>query len=109
MTDFRIELDDYANQHAKIKVIGVGGAGGNAINTMIDAGLTNVEFISINTDAQALEFNKAPNRIQITHTHLPRSRHAHQTVKLGKTQDPGEAGNRELTFRRQHEHRRVMT
>ena len=65
MTDFRIELDDYANQHAKIKVVGVGGAGGNAINTMIDAGLTNVEFISINTDAQALEFNKAPNRIQI--------------------------------------------
>ena len=65
MSEFRIELDDYANQHAKIKVVGVGGAGGNAINTMIDAGLDSVEFISINTDAQALEFNKAPNRIQI--------------------------------------------
>lgn len=65
MGDLRIEYDDYANQQAKIKVVGVGGAGGNAINTMIEAGLTNVEFIGINTDAQALEFNKAPNRIQI--------------------------------------------
>ena len=65
MSDLKIEFDDYANQHAKIKVIGVGGAGGNAINTMIDAGLDNVEFVSVNTDAQALEFNKAPNRVQV--------------------------------------------
>jgi cell division protein FtsZ len=65
MSDLSISFDDFANQGAKIKVLGVGGAGGNAINTMIKAGLTNVEFIAINTDAQALEFNKAPNRIQI--------------------------------------------
>jgi cell division protein FtsZ len=50
---------------AKIKVVGVGGAGGNAINRMIQQGLSGVEFVSINTDAQALEFSKAENRIQI--------------------------------------------
>jgi cell division protein FtsZ len=65
MSELRIQFDDYANQNAVIKVVGVGGAGGNAINTMIDAGLQSVEFIAINTDAQALEFNKAANRIQI--------------------------------------------
>ncbi len=50
---------------AKIKVIGVGGAGGNAVNRMIEGGLTGVEFITINTDSQALEQSQAPHRIQI--------------------------------------------
>lgn len=50
---------------AKIKVIGVGGAGGNAINNMIDANLVGVKFIAANTDAQALENSKAETKIQI--------------------------------------------
>lgn len=50
---------------AKIKVIGVGGAGGNAINNMISSNLQGVKFITANTDAQALEVSKAPVRIQL--------------------------------------------
>lgn len=50
---------------AKIKVIGVGGAGGNAINNMIDANLVGVTFIAANTDSQALENSKAETKIQI--------------------------------------------
>lgn len=60
-----IEFDERAELNAKLKVIGVGGAGGNAINTMVDAGLAGVDFISINTDSQSLEQNKAQTRIQI--------------------------------------------
>ncbi len=54
-----------AEKTAKIKVIGVGGAGGNAINNMIDAKLVGVKFIAANTDAQALDQSKAETRIQI--------------------------------------------
>ncbi len=50
---------------AKIKVIGVGGAGGNAVNNMIDANLVGVTFIAANTDAQALDNSKAETKIQI--------------------------------------------
>jgi cell division protein FtsZ len=50
---------------AKIKVIGVGGAGGNAINNMIDSNLVGVKFIAANTDAQALDISKANTKIQI--------------------------------------------
>jgi len=50
---------------AKIKVIGVGGAGGNAINNMIDSRLQGVKFIAANTDAQALEVSKAPVKLQL--------------------------------------------
>lgn len=50
---------------AKMKVIGVGGAGGNAVNRMVAAGLTGVEFISVNTDAMALDNNQAAKRLQI--------------------------------------------
>lgn len=50
---------------AKIKVVGVGGGGCNAINSMISRGLTGVEFIAINTDAQSLNTCLAPNKIQI--------------------------------------------
>lgn len=57
---FDIPLDN-----ARIKVVGVGGAGGNAINRMIEAGLEGVEFISINTDMQVLERNLAAIKIQI--------------------------------------------
>ncbi len=47
----------------KIKVIGVGGAGGNAVNNMIDSNLQGVKFIVTNTDAQALDISKAENKI----------------------------------------------
>lgn len=50
---------------AKIKVIGVGGAGGNAVNNMIDASLQGIKFIAVNTDAQDLEASRAPVKIQI--------------------------------------------
>ncbi|MDP6568298.1 MAG: cell division protein FtsZ [Candidatus Marinimicrobia bacterium] len=59
------EFDALTDQQAKIKVIGVGGAGGNAINRMIASGLNGVEFVAINTDAQDLENNKAEIKIQI--------------------------------------------
>jgi cell division protein FtsZ len=58
-------LDENFDAKAKMKVIGVGGAGGNAVNRMVSGGLSGVEFISINTDAMALDNNKATNRIQI--------------------------------------------
>ncbi|MBN1154626.1 cell division protein FtsZ [candidate division KSB1 bacterium] len=58
-------FDESVNPTARIKVVGVGGAGGNAVNRMISAGLTGVEFIAINTDLQALNTCKAPIRIQI--------------------------------------------
>ncbi|MBT9440130.1 MAG: cell division protein FtsZ, partial [Desulfobacterales bacterium] len=53
------------DKSAKIKVIGVGGAGGNAINNMIEANLQGVKFIAANTDAQALENSKAQLKLQI--------------------------------------------
>ncbi|MBD3275249.1 MAG: cell division protein FtsZ [Candidatus Marinimicrobia bacterium] len=59
------EFDDYTDQKARMKVIGVGGAGGNALNRMINASLTGVDFIAVNTDAQALESNLAQHKIQI--------------------------------------------
>ena len=49
----------------RILVLGVGGAGGNAINAMIEAGMTGVEFVAVNTDAQDLKLNKADAKIQI--------------------------------------------
>lgn len=53
------------DKSAKIKVIGVGGAGGNAINNMIEANLQGVKFIAANTDAQALEHSKAQLKLRI--------------------------------------------
>ncbi|MBW1843677.1 MAG: cell division protein FtsZ, partial [Deltaproteobacteria bacterium] len=50
---------------ASIKVIGVGGGGGNAVNTMIGSGLTGVQFIAANTDSQALQHNSAPMKLQL--------------------------------------------
>ena len=50
---------------ARIKVVGVGGGGGNAVNTMVESGLTGVEFINANTDMQALERSKADVRLQL--------------------------------------------
>ncbi|MDD4600764.1 MAG: cell division protein FtsZ [Negativicutes bacterium] len=60
-----LEFDMDLEQFASIKVIGVGGGGNNAVNRMITSGLKGVDFISINTDAQALVHALAPHRIQI--------------------------------------------
>lgn len=60
-----IEFADDAELSARIKVVGVGGSGGNALNTMISSGLDGVEFIAANTDAQALDGNLAPTKIQL--------------------------------------------
>lgn len=59
------EIEEVRGQTAKIKVVGVGGAGGNALNTMITSNLHGVEFIAVNTDMQALETSLAPFKIQI--------------------------------------------
>ena len=59
------ELEDMQVQEAVIKVIGVGGCGGNAVDHMIGKGMTGVEFIAVNTDAQALRRNQAPLQLQI--------------------------------------------
>ncbi len=60
-----IFLDEPPVTGARIKVIGVGGGGGNAVNRMIEAGIQNVEFIVANTDVQALNDSKAPMKIQL--------------------------------------------
>ena len=59
------ELVEQITLGAKIKVIGVGGGGGNGVNTMITAKLTGVDFIAANTDAQSLEANRAPVKLQL--------------------------------------------
>ncbi len=61
----RFQLDEGHEFHARIKVVGVGGGGGNAVNTMIGSGIDSVEFIAANTDAQALKANRAPVKIQL--------------------------------------------
>jgi cell division protein FtsZ len=61
------EIDQGHTQRARIKVVGVGGAGGNAINRMVDSGLQGVEYIAINTDAMDLERSKADVKISLGH------------------------------------------
>jgi cell division protein FtsZ len=61
----RLKLDEEVRSGARIKVIGVGGGGSNAVNRMVAAGLDGVEFLIANTDGQALRLNGAPNKIQI--------------------------------------------
>ncbi len=59
------EMDNEFESAVQIKVIGVGGGGGNAVNRMIDAGIRGAEFISVNTDKQILGFSKATHKLQI--------------------------------------------
>jgi cell division protein FtsZ len=61
----RISFNEEARNDAKIKVIGVGGGGGNAVNRMIDAGVEGIEFIVANTDLQALRMSHAPVKLQL--------------------------------------------
>jgi len=58
----KFELEEVRGQGASIRVIGVGGAGGNAVNNMIASNLQGVEFIAVNTDIQVLETAIAPTR-----------------------------------------------
>src|SRR2546428_4917320 len=60
---FQLEEETIAG--AKIKVIGIGGGGCNAVNSMIAAGVVGVEFIAVNTDMQALGISKAPTKVRI--------------------------------------------
>ena len=63
MTDFNFE--EAFDPQVSIKVIGVGGGGGNALNCMVDAGVKDIEYIAVNTDAKALNRSKATTKIQI--------------------------------------------
>ena len=60
-----IEFVENDRDGAQIRIVGIGGAGGNAINTMIGAGLVGVDFIVANTDVQALQMNLAPTKLQL--------------------------------------------
>ncbi len=103
---FELEIEN--TMTAELKVVGVGGAGGNAVNRMIGAGLRGVDFIAANTDMQALNQSLAPTRIQIGAT---------TTRGLGSGGDPvagparggrGRAGDRRRARRQRHgvHHRR---
>ena len=63
--EMRIQYHDELPSGAKIKVIGVGGGGGNAVNRMIAARMEGVEFIAANTDVQALQLSSAPVKLQL--------------------------------------------
>jgi cell division protein FtsZ len=63
--DIRISFNEESRNDARIKVIGVGGGGGNAVNRMIDSGMDGIEFIVANTDLQALRMSRAPMKIQL--------------------------------------------
>ena len=59
------EIEEVRGQNAKIKVVGIGGAGGNAVNNMIASNMHGVEFIAVNTDLQVLESSLAPVKVQV--------------------------------------------
>jgi cell division protein FtsZ len=78
-----IDLVENVDPGARIKVIGAGGCGGNAIDHMISSGLRNVEFVAVNTDTQVLQDNSAPHRIQFGQT-LTRGRGTGGNPDLGR-------------------------
>ncbi|HEY3823906.1 MAG TPA: cell division protein FtsZ [Bryobacteraceae bacterium] len=78
--DFKYELQEEPRKGARIKVIGIGGGGSNAVGRMHEQGIDGVEFCVMNTDAQALEASKVPSKIQIG---------ARITDGLGAGSDPG--------------------
>ena len=82
MAGFVFENDAY-DPEVNIKVIGVGGGGGNALNCMADSGVTDIEYIAINTDAEALRNSKATSQIQIG-SKLTRGRGAGNKPEVGE-------------------------
>ena len=60
-----LEFVEETGKRAQIRIVGIGGAGGNAVNTMIAAGLMGADFIAANTDAQALRVNLAQSKVQL--------------------------------------------
>jgi cell division protein FtsZ len=87
MKDLKYELQEETRKGAHIKVIGIGGGGSNAVGRMYEEGLEGIEFYVMNTDAQALEASKVPNKIQIG---------AKITNGLGAGSDPGIGRNAAL-------------
>ena len=85
---FRIDLDESVQSSAKLHVVGVGGAGGNALNRMIAEGLNGVDFIAVNTDEQALTVCNAHNKVQIG---------SKTTQGLGAGADPDHRSGRSVT------------
>lgn len=81
MTGFVFENDAFDD--VNIKVIGVGGGGGNALNCMVDAGVQNIEYIAVNTDAKALNNSMATSKIQIG-SKLTRGRGAGNRPEVGE-------------------------
>lgn len=78
-----IQFDDEQKLPARIKVIGVGGCGGNAVSTMVLAGIQGVEFVAANTDRQALDRTGSPNKLQIG-SKLTRGRGAGANPEVGR-------------------------
>ena len=115
---FSIEFADETQEYqARIKVIGCGGSGGNAVNTMMSFGLEGVEFIVVNTDAQALNANAAPLKISIgtSVTRGPRRRRRSREGAQGRARgrDAHQGGHRgrrhgvhHRRHGRRHRHRR---
>ena len=83
MNDHNNPTDSKAISHAPIKVIGVGGGGSNAVNTMYNRGITGVDFIVCNTDAQALDASPVPVKIQLGAT-LTRGQGAGSLPEVGR-------------------------
>lgn len=83
MSSFVFENNDNFDPEVKIKVIGVGGGGGNALNCMVGSDVEDIEYISVNTDARALRNSKATNRIQIG-AKLTKGRGAGNRPAVGK-------------------------
>ena len=112
-----LEFDDEPANRAKIKVIGVGGGGGNAINTMIESRLEGVDFIAANTDIQALESNQAPTKIPLggaltkglgagANPEIGRNAALEDIAKLTEVPVRGRHGLRHRRHGRRHRHRR---
>ncbi len=77
------EIEEVSGQRARLRVVGIGGAGGNAINSMIASNLQGVDFVAINTDLQALDMSLAPVKVQIG-SNLTRGLGAGSDPRIGR-------------------------
>ena len=84
------EIDnDFDNNSVQIKVVGVGGGGGNAVDRMVTMGAKGMEFISVNTDRQALNRSKATQKIQIERAPVPNPKWVKSLQKKAGTPSRG--------------------